>query len=146
MMRSTKTSALVAAALLLLAARPARAGIGTTGSLGGTDDSPCTLKSVDRTAASTRDCLTCHDGSLGSLHASLRSPDGTLSTHPVDVSYDDAVARNPRLHTRYELSRRLALPGGKVACVTCHDGTSAEPQHTALTMSRSQLCFSCHAI
>ena len=113
-------------------------------------DEPCTLARVDRYQATTRECLSCHDGMIAPARAiSLPAgwgPAASHGDHPVDVSYDQASARNHRLRTRYALSRSLALPGGKVTCVTCHDGASREPRHTSLTMSRSALCLGCHDV
>jgi predicted CXXCH cytochrome family protein len=136
--------AFVPAAALLFASTPARSEINTSGSLGADPESSCLLGRVNREAATNRLCLSCHDGTLGSFH--IGSTTGPGADHPVDVVYALAVARNPRLRTRYELSRRLALPDGKVTCVTCHDGASPEPNHTAVSMHRSALCFSCHAV
>ena len=107
----------------------------------------CLLARVSRQAASTRLCLSCHDGSLGSSH--LAGPAaGSASgpgAHPVDVSYEDAFRRGRRLRPSFEVSRRLMLPDGKLTCVTCHDGASTERAHVAVTMGGSALCLGCHA-
>ena len=131
MARSLATAALT----LLAAAATAR-----PDELGG---DPCQLASADRARATARQCLACHDGTVAPAvgEAALGGPHGS---HPVDLGYDAAAARNRRLHPRFDLSRALALPGGNVACVTCHDGASREPHHTALPMARSAMCLGCH--
>ena len=137
MKSSLAALATIPAIALVLASGPAHAETSSAGSLGGTSSGgSCLLGRVDRQAATTSLCLSCHDGTVAAHR------DG----HPVDIVYEVAVARNPRLRTRYELSRRLALPDGKISCVTCHDGASSEPMHTSLPMSRSALCFGCHAV
>jgi len=137
MKSSLAALATVPAIALILASGPVRAEVTSAGSLGGTGSGgSCLLGRVDREAATTSLCRSCHDGTLAAH----------VDGHPVDIVYEVAVARNPRLRTRYELSRRLALPEGKISCVTCHDGASREPMHTSLPMSRSALCFGCHAV
>jgi predicted CXXCH cytochrome family protein len=132
----SRVLAVASSAALLLASTPAWSASGALG----TGD-VCTLRTVERSAASTQSCLTCHDGTVAGVHGAIGGGE-----HPIDVSYDAAAATNLRLRTRFELSRRLVLPAGQLTCVTCHDGASSEPKHTALTMSQSALCTSCHAI
>jgi predicted CXXCH cytochrome family protein len=124
--------AVASSAALLLASTPASGAPGAD---------VCGLRTVERGAATTQSCLTCHDGTVAGVHGTLGAGE-----HPIDVSYDVAAAANLRLRSRFDLSRRLVLPAGRLTCVTCHDGASSEPKHTALTMSQSALCTSCHAI
>lgn len=125
---------LVAGMVLLLAAAQAHPATRSTADL-------CTLRTEDRASATVQACVSCHDGLVTGTHAFA----GT-GEHPVDVSYDAAAARNLRLLTRFQVSRRIYLPEGKITCVSCHDGGSAEPNHTAVSMNRSALCTSCHAM
>ncbi|MFL5272871.1 MAG: cytochrome c3 family protein [Anaeromyxobacteraceae bacterium] len=125
---------LVAAMVLLLVAGEARPATRSAAEL-------CTLRTEDRTAATVQACVSCHDGLVTGAHAFVG-----IGEHPVDVSYDSAAARNLRLLTRFQVSRRIYLPEGKITCVSCHDGASAEPNHTAVSMNRSALCTSCHAL
>jgi predicted CXXCH cytochrome family protein len=104
----------------------------------------CALGRVNRQETTAQTCIACHDGTVASV--SLAAAPGAHDAHPVDVSYDAATLRNGRLHRRFDVSRALALPAGKVTCVTCHDGASEEPMHTALPMSGSRMCLSCHDI
>jgi len=141
--------ALVPAALLLVA--------GTAHSELWTDDalarevSQCALGRTARAQATTRTCMGCHDGTSASGVDYQRgdAPPSMLSamhrSHPVDVDYATAEMRKPHLfHPAASLPASLVLPGGKVTCVTCHDGASREPAHAAISQSRSRLCTSCH--
>lgn len=95
--------------------------------------------------ATTRGCLSCHDGSVASNHVSLARNAGMERSHPVDIVYASSLARLPgKLHVRYDMPQRLVLPDGRVTCITCHDGASSEPFHVALPMNGSRLCFGCH--
>jgi predicted CXXCH cytochrome family protein len=124
----------VAATVVLLTATAARPATRSAADL-------CTLRTEERTAATVQACVSCHDGIVAGTHAFVG-----IGEHPVDVSYDAAAARDLRLLTRFEVSRRIYLPEGKITCVSCHDGGSAEPNHTAVSMNRSALCTSCHAM
>jgi predicted CXXCH cytochrome family protein len=144
-----RTIATLAAAAALLAPNAARAGLTSDGTLGSSGTTAgCLLPTVDRATATTRLCLSCHDGSLGTSHLpgpAVGSAAGP-GMHPVDVGYEAALQRGRRLRPRFEVSRRLAMPDGRLTCVTCHDGASQEPAHLAVPMSRSTLCFACHPI
>ncbi len=145
-------AALLGFALAVAAAAPARAET----SVWADDDlareaSPCALGRTDRQQASARSCLSCHDGTTGTA-ASYTTPQDAAprlsamhGAHPIEVVYAVARARNPsQLHPQELLPRGLVLPGGKVTCVTCHDGASREPHRAAVSLSRSRLCMSCH--
>jgi predicted CXXCH cytochrome family protein len=44
------------------------------------------------------------------------------------------------------LPREVFLPDGKVGCVSCHAGYSREHGRLVLTLDKSRLCMSCHAL
>jgi predicted CXXCH cytochrome family protein len=136
-MRTSTAATLVAAAATLLA-HPVRADLRPYGT--GAYDTGCTLASADRLSTTTRECLTCHDGTLGNTHFATRGD------HPVDVSYDGRLGGTTRLRPRFEVSRRLVMPDGEVRCVTCHDGASTERSHVAVSLAGSGLCRSCHGV
>jgi len=147
---ATAIAALQAAALLLTAS-PARSELWTDDQLA-RETSVCALGRLDRTQATSRTCLSCHDGTTGSgVSYTLARAEPTVplsgmhSSHPIEVTYGAAQARRPRtLVPEALLPAALVLPEGKVACVTCHDGASNERHHTSISMSRSKLCSSCH--
>jgi predicted CXXCH cytochrome family protein len=111
------------------------------------ETSPCALGRVGRLEATTRTCLSCHDGlaAPGVEYATTRG--AGHGSHPVDVDYAQASMR-PRARFRPQgaLPASVVLPGGKVTCTSCHDGASREKHHTAMPMERSRLCTSCHDV
>ena len=70
----------------------------------------CGLSAPDSDHATTASCEACH-------------PQGR--THPVDVEYRDAAAKNRRLADADAVLRAgVRLPQGQIRCVTCHDRAS----------------------
>lgn len=140
-MRITAAALLAAAAIpiVVTAAVPA-AGHGGTVALG-----PCELRTADRRSTSSVRCLSCHDGTTAAAVA-LPGASRGLGDHPVEVDYERSRGDGMPLRPASELPPALPLVGGKVACTTCHAADSAEPGHTAMTMTRSAMCFACHAM
>lgn len=102
----------------------------------------CTLATVDRAVTPTRDCLTCHDGTVKGI--SLQEEDSP----PSDVNYAEARLRTQWFREPTARSNRV-FPGGLVTCTTCHDTQTGIPQSAhwlAMGNERSSLCFACHAI
>jgi predicted CXXCH cytochrome family protein len=139
------------AAALLLTASPARPEMWTDDQLT-RETSPCALLRVSRQQATSRSCISCHDGTTGSgvSYVLPREPGAPRlsamhGSHPIEVDYAVAQARRPRaMVPAAMLPESLVLPEGKVGCVTCHDGASSERHYTAISMSKSKLCSSCH--
>lgn len=150
MKRSIATGLVLApAAALLLSAQPARSELWTDDALA-RETSACALGRVSRKTATTASCLACHDG-ISAGGVSYGGPGLAAGyshgSHPVDVDYNLASLKPyTRFHPLAALPPSLVLPDGKVTCVTCHDGSSAEASHTSMTMNRSRLCFGCHDV
>jgi hypothetical protein len=93
---------------------------------GADPDDACGLRAPGSHLLSARDCSACHAG----------AGPGPANTgnHPVDVDYAAAHGRNPGgLRAPAEVIRRgVYLPGGRVQCVTCHDGRSPWAAQVAL--------------
>ena len=101
----------------------------------------CTLSSADRAATDSFKCLSCHDGTVAK---SVVGSDPHGEQHPVEIDYAPRAAQGyGRLVPRPPPA--LVLTNGKVTCMTCHDGSSSEPHHTAMSMSGSAMCLACHA-
>ncbi len=117
------------------------------------------LEQSKRAGLGTTMCLRCHDGTIakdtiggvkGDRFVNKENP-GILGTghgtseHPVGVRYPDydedfhpapmVIAKGP-----------VALPGGKVECVSCHDPHDMAGERFMLVLSnaRSRLCLTCH--
>jgi len=85
-------------------------------------------------------CLTCHVEHGNGSRIGARASGGT---HPIGANYRDAQRRG-NYRTAAELPSEIALPDGKVGCVSCHNGYSREHGSLVVTTDRSRLCFSCH--
>jgi len=98
----------------------------------------------------SRQCMSCHieNGSAIAMKIDTRGivrHSSGKSNHPVGMAYGQVVGTE-LYRNRSELKPQIFLPGGKVGCVSCHQGYSQ--QHGALVMSndRSALCLECHDI
>jgi hypothetical protein len=82
----------------------------------------CLLKRADSHTAPSEECARCHDRA--------RHDD----SHPVDLDYEASRLRSfSGLRSLGEAVRRgLFLPGGKLQCLTCHDGRSPWKHKLAL--------------
>ncbi len=105
---------------------------------------PCELEGAERSTTSSMRCIACHDGTAGPAVAFQMAPDGRGMSHPVEVDYGAAVARQPdRYHPAATLPPEVPLVNGRITCTTCHDGASPDPKHVAIPR---RLCESCHAL
>jgi predicted CXXCH cytochrome family protein len=124
----------------------ARVGGGTGSSSAPQEGAACPLQrgEVDRERASSTSCVACHDGTLGpGIEFQMRA-DGQGMSHPVEVDYWSAYAKQPQLYTPPgALPPETPLVGGKVACTSCHDPRSPDKNHVAQT---ARLCESCHRL
>ncbi len=95
--------------------------------------------------ASTRDCLSCHDGTVArktSLPtAQFASREFRAGDHPVDMIYP---AMDPKFRPLAEVERALPLDAGRVTCTTCHSGSNPADSYLTVPNFRSGLCLSCH--
>lgn len=96
-------------------------------------------------------CLQCHDGSI--------TPDDPImfrtgrreaaAAHPVGVPYPTSGRSgrsvDERLAPIATLDPRIELPGGVLACSSCHSLYSTEPKLLVMRNTASRLCLSCHA-
>ncbi len=99
----------------------------------------------------SRDCLSCHDGTL-SVESSTQikevnwehTKDIGLS-HPISMDYASVYFQKPRtFHPPQSLDSRIILVDGKIGCETCHDHYSEIENKLVMDNFRSRLCLSCH--
>jgi len=101
----------------------------------------------------TRQCLSCHDGATATESKNvthIRRSTGSLaesgSNHPVGILYDD-VSRDADLsplRPASSLPAEVPLPGGRVACISCHNLYAGDPFLLTVPIDGSALCFTCH--
>ncbi len=97
-------------------------------------------------------CLSCHDGSVGSLtkvgmgywrHSEdFFQQDAGL--HPIGVDYRKATSLDRSLRPISSLDPRIKLVNGKVSCISCHDPYSTRPMMLVMSNRGSRLCLECH--
>jgi hypothetical protein len=76
-------------------------------------------------------CVTCHEVKSG-------------HSHPVDIPYPPANAKVKYAPAADVQAAGLALPKGRIACITCHNLQNQGKKHLAVTMDGSKLCSTCH--
>ena len=101
----------------------------------------------------TRQCLSCHDG-VSALESTNGTPvNGTRAymsdrrrNHPIGVQYG-GVSRPKDLSPLRPaglLPREVALPDGKVGCVSCHNLYARTEYLLTVPIRGSELCLTCH--
>ena len=106
-----------------------------------------------RLDAHTRRCLTCHDGASATESDNItpwtRSrgyPGDRGRNHPVGVRYD-GLRRSKGLSPLRPVSllpREVALPDGKVGCLSCHNLYAGGRYLLSVPIQVSVLCLTCH--
>jgi hypothetical protein len=75
--------------------------------------------------ASSQDCLGCH--------ADTRPVIAAHAGHPIDLDYAAVAGKRADLTPLPDvLARGIAVPGGKIACLTCHALSSSWKYHLAM--------------
>ena len=112
--------------------------------------------SPDRLGESSRQCLSCHDGSIagdtGTMNLEGKSSgiwrhNGYTgsNSHPIGIDYRRAYRKNSREITEVSmLPSVITLPEGKVECVSCHNLYSKNESLLTVSNNGSRLCLSCH--
>jgi hypothetical protein len=104
----------------------------------------CELGRADRARTPSAQCLACHDGAAATgVGFAPRASNLPGLDHPVEVDYEAARLRSPRLRPRAALPREIVLVNGRITCTTCHDGAAQTRAHT---VPQEQLCTSCHEL
>ncbi|MBI5864878.1 MAG: hypothetical protein HZB38_10285 [Planctomycetes bacterium] len=97
----------------------------------------------------SRLCLSCHDGvnageaeNSVSRRAARISFEDASSNHPIGMTYSNQS--RSKLKSVSGLPPEVALPGGKVGCVSCHNLYNRERGRLTVPIDGSALCFTCH--
>ncbi|MBF0629145.1 MAG: cytochrome c3 family protein [Magnetococcales bacterium] len=96
-------------------------------------------------------CLSCHDEKNGNapqrvgmrLDGLLRHGGSSGLSHPVGRPYDKATSFGG-YHPQSRLPTAVALPDGKVGCISCHQGYTKNHGRLTVDNQGSALCLSCH--
>ncbi len=101
----------------------------------------------------TRQCLSCHDGVSAPestngtpLNGSRRYMGDKRRNHPIGVQYG-GLSRSKDLSPLRPvglLPQEVALPGGKVGCVSCHNLYAKGRYLLTVPIKGSELCLTCH--
>lgn len=107
--------------------------------------------------AISRDCLTCHDGSVAKdVSTGARNPSrvpgsliGSRADHSLGVYPMDGMSSNPNDEMRRyvmptALDSRINLVDGKVSCVSCHNPYSSVQKQMVMPDYKQNLCQTCH--
>lgn len=95
-------------------------------------------------------CISCHEGSVGSVTNFRVAGMETLSymgpsfSHPIGMDYAEAASRNRELRPLDDLSPMVSLYEGKVGCASCHNPFSHERDMLVFSNRGSALCLECH--
>lgn len=98
----------------------------------------------------SRTCMGCHDGATASdagSHALRGNGMEATADHPIGVPMRATRARRETdfgLANPATLDKRIRLPGGNLACGSCHSVYSREPAQLVMSNRGSKLCLSCH--
>jgi predicted CXXCH cytochrome family protein len=104
----------------------------------------------------SRNCLSCHDGSVGSSvslnagswrHSQDFMEHDSGGMHPIGMRYRDIVGKNKKaaLKKLESVDKRIRFfDDGKVGCGSCHDPYSSIPKQLVIEDTGSRLCLACH--
>ena len=99
----------------------------------------------------SRECLSCHDGTL-SQDASIsfggiswEHSKGVGVAHPIGIDYKRVYSKKPMEYRHSSsIDSRVRLFDGKIGCQTCHNHYSKNPHLLVMKNKRSALCLQCH--
>lgn len=92
------------------------------------------------------ECLSCHDGQVGSpVHMSTK-PGNIFCDHPINMDYPPTKKEAYYLPLESVTDAGIKLMNGQVTCISCHNLKNPEKAHLAVPLDNSNLCFVCHKI
>ncbi|MEW6428101.1 MAG: cytochrome c3 family protein [Thermodesulfobacteriota bacterium] len=105
----------------------------------------------------SRNCLSCHDGSLGAsvaLNTGMYEHGQSFllhdqGSHPIGMDYERTrIDRGPKSDLRPidSVDPRIKFFDGRVGCGSCHNPYSTLAKSLVMSDRQSALCFACHAL
>jgi len=95
---------------------------------------------------SVNDCLSCHDGTIGTAVSLSTMIGNFIGSHPVNRDYPPFGKSASYAPVEMVTSAGIKLVNGQVTCITCHNLKNQEKYHLAVPIDGSGLCFKCHKI
>jgi predicted CXXCH cytochrome family protein len=90
-----------------------------------------------------RDCISCHDGTAGSMVPVCASKCKTSEKHSVLKRYPPKKHAEDYAPVRVVRSKGLKIVNGKVTCISCHDLKIGNEYHLIIE-NQKVLCGTCH--
>lgn len=92
-------------------------------------------------------CMSCHGDMAEDRYVrdikGLTRHTANTTNHPVGMTYTNYVDYGG-YRPAAEIPKEIMLPGGKVGCVSCHQGYSEDHGKLVMSNAYSTLCFGCH--
>lgn len=92
------------------------------------------------------DCLSCHDGTIGSSVTLSTMIGNFIDKHPVNRDYPPIDKSEFYVPEEMVAVSGIKLVNGQITCISCHNLKNQEKYHLAMSMENSSLCFGCHKI
>ena len=95
---------------------------------------------------SVYDCLSCHDGTIGSPVTLSTMIGNFFGNHPVNRDYPPVGKSEFYVPEEMVAIAGIKLVNGQITCITCHNLKNQKKYHLIMSMDKSDLCFNCHII
>jgi doubled CXXCH motif protein len=92
------------------------------------------------------DCLSCHDGLIAPAVKLSITMGNFFNNHPINMDYPPPNSNDSFQPIEKITAAGIKLLHGKVSCISCHNLKNPEKPHLAVTIDKSDLCFTCHKI
>jgi len=96
----------------------------------------------------SRDCLACHDGSLGSggnVRSAHEAKSAIQGSHPIGVDFNNISYKKSGYRNIHNIRPSIKFVDGRLGCLSCHNIQNKEKKHLVVSLNGSALCFECHA-
>jgi len=94
--------------------------------------------------ADARDCISCHDGSLGHNVSFCTVQCGFKTSHSILKEYPPRGKERLFAPVAAVKAKGIKFIDGKVTCISCHNLKNPNEHHLVMDNSGSRLCLACH--